>query len=117
MIRVLITLTPHISMQRQKRDIRWEEYIYKEKQRSLKIFVNEFLDEIIRNSIECNSENAFEIDQHSSAHYTINVSISIGQTIHKHFMNLFFLSADHHIYVLDCGSDTCVVGVDHETAV
>ena len=97
-------------------------------------FIDEFLEETVKNSSLYESDQDAGYDVWSTEH-NIHASIRMNNTLLHKCMNLLFLQERYHISILDGGADTCVlgkgweivsthnlrranvVGFDHETAI
>ena len=72
-------------------------------------FIDEFLEEAVKNSSLYESDQEAEYDVWSIEH-NIHACISINNTLLHKCMNLPFLPERYHISILDGGADTCVLG-------
>jgi hypothetical protein len=98
------------------------------------IFIDEFMEEAVKNSnlYECNQEEEYDLWY---SEHNMHASIRISSNLFNKGMNLLFLPERYHTSILDGGADTCVlgkgwevisthksrmanvVGFDHETAI
>jgi hypothetical protein len=72
-------------------------------------FVDEFLEEAMKNS------SIYEADQdvgyeYWSSNHNAHATLSISNSLHNKCMNLLHLPEKYHISILDGGADTCVLG-------
>jgi hypothetical protein len=126
-------MTCQISMQKLKIQKKVDKTVQEEKIHNHD-YVDEFLEESIRNSTSYEHRNNEEYDYWKTDH-NARISISLSSTLHNTCMNLLFLPERYHISVLYGGADTCalgkgweilyirnsrrlnVIGFDHKTAV
>jgi hypothetical protein len=88
--------------------LKGEEYVQNDTDQNY-TFIDEFLEEAVKNSNIHESDQETGYDFWTSEH-NIYASISINNTLHNKCMNLRFLPERHHISILDGGANTCVLG-------
>jgi hypothetical protein len=72
-------------------------------------FVDEFLEEAIKNSSIYEEDEDVDYEYWSSNHNS-HTTLSISNSLHNKCMNLLHLPEKYHISILDVGADTCVLG-------
>jgi hypothetical protein len=72
-------------------------------------FVDEFLEELIKNSSIFETDEDVDYEYWSSNHNAHAIFI-ISNSLHSKCMNLLHLPEKSHISILDGGADTCVLG-------
>jgi hypothetical protein len=72
-------------------------------------FVDEFLEESMKNSSIYETDEDVDYEYCSSNHNS-HATLSISNSVHNKFMNLLHLPEKYHITILDGGVDTCVLG-------
>jgi hypothetical protein len=78
-------------------------------------FVDEFLEEAMKSSsIYETDEDEDEDYEYWSSNHNDHATLSMGNSLHNKFMNLFHLPEKYHIIILDGGADTCVLGQGRE---
>jgi phosphoserine aminotransferase len=70
-------------------------------------FVDEFLEELIKNSSIYETDEDLDYEYWSSNH-NAHATLSISNSLHNKCMNLLNLPDKYHISILDGGTDTCV---------
>jgi hypothetical protein len=71
-------------------------------------FVDEFLEEAIKNSSIYEADKDVD-NEYWSLNHDAHATLSISNTLHKKFMNLLHLPDKCHNSILDDGADTCVL--------
>jgi hypothetical protein len=72
-------------------------------------FVDEFLEESMKNSSIHETDEDVHYEYWSSNH-NAHATLSISDSLHNKCMNLLYLLEKCHISILDGGADTCVLG-------
>jgi hypothetical protein len=72
-------------------------------------FVDEFLEEAMKNASIYETDEDVDYEYWSSNH-NAHATLSISTSLHKKFMNLLHLPGKYHMTILDGGADTFVLG-------